>query len=222
MAKRPKRFFAGDEVSDSDSNSGMKEAYDKAQEERAKTPSADYGDYIPQSSSATTKASAKPAPKPAPETSSVRRVNREDVESAISKAAEPSSVRKLSREEGESIRKASAPAKSESTPVSAKKETYKDFSGNIQTKKSTTDRDAESAARREKVSETLKNVGSGIGSLFSKAVENYKSTVPRYNKEKKMAKGGTASSRADGIAQRGKTRGTIAAMCGGGMAKGKR
>lgn len=34
---------------------------------------------------------------------------------------------------------------------------------------------------------------------------------------KKMAKGGTASSRADGIAQRGKTRGTIV-MCGGGRA----
>jgi hypothetical protein len=96
--------------------------------------------------------------------------------------------------------------------VSAKKETYKDFSGNIQTKKSTTDRDAESAARREKVSETLKSVGSGIGSLFSKAVENYKSTVPRYNKEKKMASGGkvsSASSRADGIATKGKTRGRM-------------
>jgi hypothetical protein len=39
---------------------------------------------------------------------------------------------------------------------------------------------------------------------------------------KKMASGGSASSRADGIAQRGKTRGTIAAMCGGGMARGKR
>lgn len=38
---------------------------------------------------------------------------------------------------------------------------------------------------------------------------------------KNMAKGGTASSRADGIAQRGKTRGTIVA-CGGGMMKGKR
>jgi hypothetical protein len=34
---------------------------------------------------------------------------------------------------------------------------------------------------------------------------------------KKMAKGGTASSCADGIAQRGKTRGTIV-MCGGGKA----
>ena len=35
------------------------------------------------------------------------------------------------------------------------------------------------------------------------------------------AKGGTASSRADGIAQRGKTRGTMI-MCGGGYAKGKK
>ena len=33
-----------------------------------------------------------------------------------------------------------------------------------------------------------------------------------------MAKGGSASSRADGIAQRGKTRGTMV-MCGGGMTK---
>jgi hypothetical protein len=40
---------------------------------------------------------------------------------------------------------------------------------------------------------------------------------------KRMAKGGSvssASSRADGIAQRGKTRGVM--LCGGGMAKGKR
>ena len=41
-----------------------------------------------------------------------------------------------------------------------------------------------------------------------------------YNAATKMAKGGSASSRADGIAQRGKTRGTIV-MCGGGMYKGK-
>jgi hypothetical protein len=35
---------------------------------------------------------------------------------------------------------------------------------------------------------------------------------------KKMAKGGSASARADGIAQRGKTRGTMV-MCGGGKVK---
>jgi len=39
--------------------------------------------------------------------------------------------------------------------------------------------------------------------------------------EKNYAKGGSASSRADGIAQRGKTRGTMV-MCGGGYMKGKR
>lgn len=38
---------------------------------------------------------------------------------------------------------------------------------------------------------------------------------------KKMASGGSASSRADGIAQRGKTRGKLV-MCGGGYAKGKK
>lgn len=38
---------------------------------------------------------------------------------------------------------------------------------------------------------------------------------------KKMAKGGSASSRADGCATKGKTKGTIV-MCGGGMMKGKK
>ena len=38
---------------------------------------------------------------------------------------------------------------------------------------------------------------------------------------KGMAKGGSASARADGIAQRGKTRGTMVA-CGGGYMKGKK
>jgi hypothetical protein len=36
-----------------------------------------------------------------------------------------------------------------------------------------------------------------------------------------MKKGGSASSRADGIATKGKTRGTMITMCGGGMSKRK-
>jgi hypothetical protein len=40
-------------------------------------------------------------------------------------------------------------------------------------------------------------------------------------KVKGMAAGGSASARADGIAQRGKTKGTMV-MCGGGMTKGKK
>jgi hypothetical protein len=35
----------------------------------------------------------------------------------------------------------------------------------------------------------------------------------------KMAKGGTASARADGCAVKGKTKGTMISMCGGGMSK---
>jgi len=46
----------------------------------------------------------------------------------------------------------------------------------------------------------------------------YPDSVPVDEPVKKMAKGGSASSRADGIAQRGKTRGTIV-MCSGGMYK---
>ena len=45
----------------------------------------------------------------------------------------------------------------------------------------------------------------------------YPDSVP-VDEPVKKAKGGSASSRADGIAQRGKTRGTMV-MCGGGMAK---
>jgi hypothetical protein len=45
--------------------------------------------------------------------------------------------------------------------------------------------------------------------------------MKRGGKVKKMSSGGSASSRGDGIAQRGKTKGTMI-MCGGGMAKGKR
>jgi len=46
----------------------------------------------------------------------------------------------------------------------------------------------------------------------------YPDSVPVDEPVKKMAKGGSASARADGIAQRGKTKGTMI-MCGGGMAK---
>lgn len=61
-------------------------------------------------------------------------------------------------------------------------------------------------------------------------VGNNTNAAPKYTYDQntqmytQMAKGGkvsSASSRADGIAQRGKTRGTMV-MCGGGYAKGKK
>jgi hypothetical protein len=189
MAKRPKRFASGEEVySDYGSDegrgaAGTSEIITKSESNRG---SAGTSEIVKPKAAPTPKAESKPAP-------------------------EPSSVRRLSREEGEAIRKASeaskpAPAKTESTstPVAAKKETYRDFSGNIQTKKSPADK------------------GESIGTFFSKMLKNREERLKRDKEQYGFSKGGTASSRADGIAQRGKTRGTMAAMCGGGMAKGKR
>lgn len=61
--------------------------------------------------------------------------------------------------------------------------------------------------------------------LMRRSTEAYDKAMPSpepgEQKPRKMAKGGSASSRADGIAQKGKTKGTMV-MCGGGMAKGKK
>jgi hypothetical protein len=51
---------------------------------------------------------------------------------------------------------------------------------------------------------------------YDKANKTPPSPKPTASEPKKMAMGGTASSRADGCAERGKTRGTMV-MCGGGM-----
>jgi len=194
MVKRTKRFFEGDGVSDSDSNSGMKEeraridaeaAAEKAAE-KARTPSADYGDYVPQSSSDTTKATPKPTPKPVPETSSLRRVNRSEAESAISKAAGPSSVRKLSREEGESIKKSSAPAKPDVTKMPV----------NDRIKKS--------------IEDSVSSARSGSGKTDTRSVnERIRSSIRSTFGFAKGGKVSSASSRGDGIATKGKTRGRL-------------
>jgi hypothetical protein len=59
--------------------------------------------------------------------------------------------------------------------------------------------------------------------LMRRSTEAYDKVMPSpepgEQKPRRMAKGGTASSRADGIATKGKTRGTMVTMCGGGMAK---
>lgn len=119
----------------------------------------------------------------------------------------------------------SAPATSAtatSAPVAPKKDTYRTLSGEIKTKKSAADIEAENAARRAQVAETVGGIGSSIGNMLSKARQNYESTRPvsrQVQKEREqaaargnLAKGGkvsSASSRADGIAQRGKTRGKM-------------
>lgn len=108
--------------------------------------------------------------------------------------------------------------------------TYRDLSGKVQKKMSQEDRDAEMAARRESVMSGLRGIGSSISDLATKARQNYQSTLPvsrQVQRERdqamargnlkgggkvvKMAKGGvtrsSASSRADGIATKGYTKG---------------
>jgi hypothetical protein len=58
-------------------------------------------------------------------------------------------------------------------------------------------------------------------SMMQKAVNKHESRLHKGEPMTKLAKGGTASSRADGCAIKGKTKGTMIAMCGGGMSKGK-
>jgi len=195
MAKRTKRFFEGDGVSDSDSDSGMKEERDRIDAEAA-AEKAEAGimarSYKPEAGmmekepEANFKYTPKATPKPAPKTSSVRRVNREEAEASISKAAEPSSVRKLSREEGESIKKSSAPAKPDVTKMPV----------NDRIKKS--------------IEDSVSSARSGSGKTDTRSVnERIRSSIRSTFGFAKGGKVSSASSRGDGIASRGKTRGKV-------------
>lgn len=203
--KKVKRYNGEDNsyITGEDSNAGMKEAYDEGALERA-------------NSSAESQAIANEAKGEA-----MLKSMRDKAAIAKPKASAPTA-------------KSSAPAAKSSTPTvkeetktevvtkpatSTKKETYVDMSGKVQTKKSAADRAAEMAARRESAMSGLRSIGSSIGDMFSKAKQNYESTRPvsrQVQRERdqaaargNLAKGGTASSRADGIATKGKTRGRM-------------
>ena len=59
-----------------------------------------------------------------------------------------------------------------------------------------------------------------LGKGAADTLDEFGGAMKRGGSVKGYAKGGSASSRADGIAQRGKTRGTM--FCGGGMTKGRK
>ena len=56
--------------------------------------------------------------------------------------------------------------------------------------------------------------------MMQKAVNKHESRLHKGQPMTKLAKGGYTSA-ADGVATKGKTKGTMIAMCGGGMYKGK-
>jgi hypothetical protein len=57
--------------------------------------------------------------------------------------------------------------------------------------------------------------------MMQKAVNKHEARLHKGEQMTKLAKGGTFRASANGIAQRGKTKGTQVKMCGGGMAKKK-
>lgn len=208
MAKSKVKRYNGEEnsyITGEDSNAGMKEAYDEGALERANASEDSQaianeakGDTMLKAmrDGATSKPRASaPAARP------------------TAPAAKPAASAAKSSDYSNEGRYKAAPT------ATAKKETYRDASGKVQTKTSAADRDAEMAARRESLMSGIKSVGSSIGNMFSRAKQNYESTRPvskQVQRERdqaasrgNLAKGGTASSRADGIASRGKTRGKM-------------
>ena len=205
MAKRKvKRYADEGYVTSEDSNAGMKEAYDEGALERANA-SEDAQAIMNEAKGETI----------------LKNLRDEAAKPKVRAAAKPASTSATKSTPSTSTSSSSTSASSESsTPSTAKKETYRDFSGKVQVKKSAAERDAEMAARRASVMSGLRNIGSSIGDVFSRARQNYESTRPvsrQVQKEREqaasrgnLAKGGmTASRRADGIAQRGKTRGKM-------------
>jgi len=203
--KKTKRYNAQGYVTNDDSNSGMKEAYDADQlAENFDDYGSKKGAGAAGTSESTTeeaggamlramrdKASA-PKAKPA-----MPALSAADFKAAPSKPKNPDFSN-----EGRSM-----PAPSAKPPATTKSKTAQ------------ADRDAEMAARRERTMGAIKSAGSFLADLPGKAMENYRSTRPGYKKQKEkeaaytgnFSKGGSvsASSRADGIAQRGKTRGKM-------------
>lgn len=74
---------------------------------------------------------------------------------------------------------------------------------------------------RAKMEEAKAEVADRKAAADNEAAYNKASGMKKGGAVKKMSSGGSASKRADGIASRGKTRGTMVTMCGGGMYKGK-
>jgi hypothetical protein len=201
--KRAKRFSSDGYVTSEDSNSGMKEARDADDLDRAMKMAevdSDSPKPIPKSeitvfnektgSTGGSKPTAsKPAPKPAPRPAP-----------APTKTQKPEPVKE--REAEKSTSKAEAPSKSQ--------EMYRGFDGKMHKKTESSRPDIGGMIGRG-----LSRVGSALASAYQKP-ERYMSATEKESKTRagssSYAKGGSvssASSRGDGIAQRGKTRGKM-------------
>jgi len=206
--KKTKRFSTDGYVTSEDSNSGMKEARDAYDHDRAMGMAevdSDSPKPIPKSeitvfnektgSTGGSKPTAsKPAPKPAPRPASAPAKTQKAEANPPTKANAAKmdeAAAEMKRESNRGVEKSISKAE-ESSKSSG---TYKGFDGKIHKKSESSRPDIGGA------------IGRGISGFFSSIRERGKKSNPDA-----YAKGGNvskASSRADGIAQRGKTRGKM-------------
>ncbi len=196
--KKVKRYNNEGYVTSDDSNFGMKEARDAIDAEIARTPSADYGDYMPESSSQTIA-----APKSKPKT-----VTKEELEkSGLNLRDYMNKQQGLTRRDG-------AKAEPKAEPKAKPKAEPKSVLGR-EAERMQKSRSDFGVKNREPSSMSMKD------SITKEAINAIKASGKKYpdmsalqapakrSGMTAMASGGSVSSRADGIAQRGKTRGKI-------------
>jgi len=197
--KRAKRFDDGGGVGDS--NEGMKEAYDNDYNRAIRMAEVDaVNDYSPKpeitvhnektGSTGDSQPTAKPAPKPAP-----RPTPKPAPAPAKTQKAEPAKEREAAAEMKRESNRGAEKSTSKAEEPSKSSGTYKGFDGKIYKKSESSRPDIGGA------------IGRGISGFFSSIRERGKKSNPdAYAKGGKVS---SASSRGDGIAQRGKTRGKM-------------
>jgi hypothetical protein len=201
--KKTKRFSTDGYVTSEDSNSGMKEARDAYDYDRAMGMAEvdSKSDYSPKpeitvhnektgSTGGSQPAASKPAPKPTP-----KPAPRPAPAPAKTQKPEPAKEREAAAEMRRESNRGAEKSTSKAEESSKSSGTYKGFDGKIHNKSESSRPDIGGA------------IGRGISGFFSSIRERGKKSNPDA-----YAKGGSvssASSRGDGIAQRGKTRGKM-------------
>ena len=197
--KKMKRYNENGYVTSDDSNAGMKEARDAIDADIAKTPSSDYGDYMPESSSQTIAASKAKAPI----------VTREQLaKSGLSlreymnkqQGLKPRGDAALATSKDESKAESKAPAKSVGEREAERMQKLRSDFG--VKNKSPSSMSMKDSITREAI-DAIKASGRKYPDMSALQAPAKRAGMTA------MASGGTASSRADGIASRGKTRGKM-------------
>jgi hypothetical protein len=196
--KKVKRYNEG-----GDSNAGMKEARDEIDAEIARTPSADYGDYTPESSSQTIAAPKAKAPIVTKEQLAKSGLSLRDYMNK-QQGLKPRGDAALTTSKAEPKAEPKAPAKSVGEREAERMQKLRSDFG--VKNKSPSSMSMKDSTTREAI-DAIKASGRKYPDMSALQAPAKRAGMTAM--EPRMAKGGTASSRADGIATKGKTRGKM-------------